>query len=96
MNPARRDQRPCFQGIKGCAILTNFPEPGTEILVFIKGSRKLITLIKDTHHAQELCRRDRVVDIIISEEVVRGFNEEQLQYTFNNNLFENPATVAER
>jgi hypothetical protein len=35
-------------------------------------------LIKDTHHAQELRRRDRVVDIVIPEEIVGGFNEEQL------------------
>lgn len=78
MNPARRDQPSDFQSIKGYTILTNFPEPGTEIFVFIERPRKLITLIKDTHHAQELCRGDRVVDIVITEEIVRSFDEEQL------------------
>lgn len=78
MNPARRDQLSDFQSIKGRMILTNFPKPGAEILVFIERPRKLITLIKDTHHAQELRRRDRVVDIVIPEEIIRSFDKEQL------------------
>jgi len=77
-------------------LLTNFPESSAKIFVFVKGSRKLVALIENTHDTQELRRRYGIVDVVIPQEIIRGLYEQELQYTFDDDLFENLATFSER
>jgi hypothetical protein len=45
--------------------LTNFPESCTKLFVVIEHSRELITMVKDSHQAQELFGGYRGIHIVI-------------------------------
>lgn len=52
-------------------------------------------MVEDAHQAEEMLRWYGVVDLVVSEQVVRGLNQEQLQNTFHDDLPEDPSPLVQ-
>ena len=76
-------------------ILTNFPQPCSQVFVLVKHSGELIAMVQHAHQAQQVLRRYCLIHVIISKQVVRGFDQEQLQHTFDYDLLENSSSLVD-
>jgi hypothetical protein len=74
---------------------TNFPQLHSEIPIGIELSRKAPTIIQDPHEPQQVFGRDGVVNLVILEQLVRRFNEQELEDAFDNDLLEDSALIRE-
>ena len=74
--------------------LTNFPQLHPQISVGIELSRELPRVVQDTHEPQEVLRRDRVVNIVVLEQLVRRLDEQELEHAFDDDLLEDPALLS--
>ena len=52
-------------------------------------------MVEDAHQPQQVLGRDRVVHLVVPQEVVRGLDQEQLQHAFDDDLLKDPAPVVQ-
>ena len=52
-------------------------------------------MIEDPHQPQHLIWWHRIVDLVVPQEIIKGFNEQELQYTFDDYLLEDTTSVVE-
>lgn len=52
-------------------------------------------MIENSHQSQHLVGRHRIVDLVVPEQVAQGLDEQELEDTFDDNLFEDTASVVE-
>lgn len=77
------------------SVLTDFPQASSQLLVLVEESCELVAVVQDTHKPQKLIRRDRIVDLLITKQIVRGLDQEQLKHTFDDNLLEHTTSIVE-
>lgn len=52
-------------------------------------------MVQYAHQPEKVFWRDRVVDFIVPQQVVRGLDEQELQDTLDNDLSEDPSPIVQ-
>jgi hypothetical protein len=74
-------------------ILTDFPQAGPEFLILVEHPCELIAVVQHAHQPQEVLWGNRSIHFVVSQQIVRRFDEQELQHAFDDNLLEDPPAI---